>query len=106
MPVLLLLVFWCVCPPRLWADDQWLIRIGETWQYYKGLNEPSTPIGAWRAPEFDDGRWEESISGFSLNVTDYNPEPGRLFDYGFGYHTVYFRKAFNVEHPESLAELT
>ncbi len=104
MPALLLLVIWCFCAPPLRADDQWLIRIGETWQYYKGANEPSTPIGAWRAPEFDDGRWEESISGFG--TATYNTEPGYLWDYGFNYRTLYFRRTFHVTDPASLAELT
>jgi hypothetical protein len=106
MPVWLLLVICCACAPRLRADDQLLIRIGEVWQYLKGFQEPSDPLGSWRLQEFDDGRWAESISGFSLNFSDYNPEPGHLFDYGFGYRTVYFRKTFHVEKPESLAELT
>jgi hypothetical protein len=103
MPVLVLLVIWCVLGPRLEADDQRLIRPGQIWQYLKGFNEPSEPMGAWRLPGFDDGRWEESISGFS--TTAYNPEPGYLWDYGSGYRTLYFRKTFQVREPESLAEL-
>src|SRR5436189_4103409 len=103
MPMLLLLLICCVIGRHLEADDQRLIRPEEIWQYCKGLYEPSQPIGAWRLSEFDDGRWEESISGFS--TTAYNPEPGYLWDYGFGYRTLYFRKTFQVREPESLAEL-
>src|SRR5580765_3003264 len=105
MPRLLVLVFWCLIASFCRADDQRLIRPGAVWTFLKGYVEPSDPIGSWIFPEFNDQNWARSISGFSTAA--YNPEPGYAYvwDYGLGYRTIYFRKTFNVQDPQSLAEL-
>ena len=57
----------------MWArgDDISLVRVGEAWHYYRGTNEPSSPVTAWRQlVGFDDSSWPEGESAFS--TTDYS----------------------------------
>src|SRR5664279_1500262 len=55
-----------------WArgDGISLVRVGESWRYFRGTNEPSSPVTAWRELAFDDSNWQEGESAFS--TTDYS----------------------------------
>ena len=48
------------------ADEVALIRIGDSWRYFKGTMEASSPASAWREIGFDDSSWFSSPSGFSV----------------------------------------
>jgi len=50
------------------GDEISLVRVGEVWQYYRGTNEPSSPVTAWRMLGFDDSSWPEGQSGFSTTT--------------------------------------
>ncbi|HTG43279.1 MAG TPA: metallophosphoesterase family protein, partial [Verrucomicrobiae bacterium] len=107
MPAAVLLTVFFLFAASARADDLHLIRVGDFWRYFKGVNEPGSPLGAWRLPEFDDRNWPLGLSGFStLTYTSANtPEATALQDFGLGYNTVYFRKDFIVAQPASLAAL-
>src|SRR5256885_15474747 len=51
---------------RVLADDPALIRIGETWRYFKGDSKASAPAADWRRLEFDDATWRSGPSGLAL----------------------------------------
>src|SRR5205814_3155687 len=77
----------------LLADEFSLIRVGQTWSYFKGQSEPSTPAEAWRGLGFDDSHWLKGISGFSYGYAPYD-EATVLADMPGNYSAVYFRKKF------------
>ena len=47
------------------GDEISLVRVGDVWNYYCGINAPSSPIGAWQQDAFDDSFWLQDQSGFS-----------------------------------------
>jgi hypothetical protein len=80
----------------VWAQEAALVRVGETWRYFKGTQEPSSPTLAWRQLAFDDRAWATGISGFSYGYGEEYDEPTRLLDFGTTYLTVYARKSFTL----------
>ncbi len=82
---------------RIWpiaaADDIGLVRVGESWRYFKGAAEPAAGTTAWTGLTFDDGTWLTGTSGFG------GTEATALSDYRGGYDAIYLRKAFEVSDP-------
>ena len=83
------------------GDDISLIRVGETWRYYRGTNEPSTPATAWRTLGFDDSSWRQGPSGFSTTTysateeaTLWNHSPPEPLSRSF-----YLRRKFTLADP-------
>ena len=85
------------------GDDIGLIRVGENWRFYKGLQEPSLAPGAWTAIDFDDSAWLHAFGGVSTPAT--YGENTFINDYGQGYTTLYFRKSFTLPEERSIGEL-
>lgn len=75
------------------AQEPALIRVGETWHYFKGTNEPSTPMAAWRQTNFNDSNWSVGRSGFSYNTAGLH-EATVIADSPVSYLSIYFRKTF------------
>ncbi len=93
---LLLLAFFL---QSLCAADIGLIRIGDSWRYFKGVAEPA-PSNLWTTLDFDDQAWPASRSGFAA-YSELTVFP----DYGTAYRTLYFRKPFVVTDTNNIADL-
>ena len=98
-----LLILAVACSLR--GDDLALVSVGDSWRYWKGTNEPSSPASAWREIGFNDSGWLSGRSGFSLYNWGYYeatliPGPATNF------LTLYFRKAFTVADPSAIQWLT
>jgi hypothetical protein len=93
------------CLPMQWAPGaDVLIEVGETWKYFKGTSEASTPVDAWRQIDFDDtvAGWLEGPTGIGYGDND---DATVLDDMLDGYETVFCRKAFNVANPAAFTNL-
>ncbi|HYV26974.1 MAG TPA: metallophosphoesterase [Candidatus Eisenbacteria bacterium] len=91
------------------ADEVALIRIGDSWRYFKGTMEASSPASAWREIGFDDSTWLSGPSGFSVGFgscseVSFN-EATLLCDLPGRYASVFFRKRFTVSDPATIAWL-
>ena len=74
-----------------------LIPEGASWKYFEGRSEPSDGI-EWTRAEFDDSSWKEGPSGFGYDDDD---DRTVLTDMRGNYSTLYLRKSFEIEAPES-----
>ena len=74
------------------------------WKYFKGTQEPSVPMSAWRAPDFDDSAWDSGPAPIGWGEPD--PFLGTTLD-GMAntYTTFYMRKTFTVADPTAYADL-
>ena len=52
------------------GDEISLVRVGDVWNYYCGINAPSSPIGVWQQDAFDDSFWLHGPTGFSTVNSD------------------------------------
>lgn len=92
-------LFLVLLPLAASADDIGLIRVGQTWKYWKGVSEPLGNALDWTQSAYNDSVWPSSISGFStLSGSAY--EATLLSDFGSTYQTLYFRKTFAVNNLE------
>ena len=80
-----------------------LILDASTWKYFKGTEEPSNPVSAWRELSFDDSNWMEGQApigyGEDFMIT-------QLDDMRYNYSTVYLRKEFEIADLDSIGSLT
>lgn len=83
------------------ADEVALVRVSETWHYFKGTNEPSTPMAAWRQINFDDSDWSVGRSGFSCNTAGIH-EATVVADSPVNYLSIYLRKTFTVADSDAV----
>jgi hypothetical protein len=86
------------------GDEISLVRVGDTWRYYRGTNEPSAPVTAWRDPAFDDSSWLAGPSGFS--TTGYSPTAEATYwnqlPPATVAHSFYLRCKFEVVDPQAV----
>ncbi|UCE58165.1 MAG: metallophosphoesterase [Phycisphaerales bacterium] len=98
------------------ADDLPIVE-GDTWSYFKGTAEPTTPIGdlLWAQIGFDDSSWDTGPSGFGYSDSDDNtlltdmegpPSGSGTPLNGTGYLSVYIRRVFNIDNPGTVTSLT
>jgi len=79
------------------ADEVALVRVGETWRFFKGVTEASAPATAWRQLGFEDSQWLEGRAGFTSS--NYGYEATDLPDMPSKYLSVYLRKRFVLADP-------
>ena len=81
------------------------IILGDSWSYFKGQAEPTTPIGdlAWAQVGFDDSAWLSGPSGFGYG--DISAPNTLLPDMQNSYFSVYFRREFNIVNPAQVDSL-
>jgi hypothetical protein len=86
------------------GDDISLVRVGEAWRHYRGTDEPSAPVTAWRTLGFDDSSWPEGTSAFSTTAysataeaTLWNQLPPSPLCRSF-----YIRRKFTVADPQAV----
>ena len=73
------------------------------WKYFKGNNgEPSTPIDAWRNPNFNDGSWP--VGRTSIGYGD-NDDNTLINDMQNNYSSIYLRHRFNVPDLDEIGTL-
>jgi hypothetical protein len=95
-----------------------LVQLGDSWRYFKGTEEPSDPITAWRVADFND-RGDTWFPGCTDSATtasgfDYGTGIGygdgddceELVDMQGSYSSIYMRRAFSVANPEAISQLT
>ena len=80
-----------------------IIDEGDTWQFFRGREDPAGAGLAWAGLGYDDGDWETGQSGFGYGDGD---DDTVLNDMRNNYTTVFIRKTFQVEDPDALAGLT
>ncbi|HUS37041.1 MAG TPA: lamin tail domain-containing protein, partial [Verrucomicrobiae bacterium] len=77
---------------------------GPTFKYFKGTQEPSSPVDAWRSIDFvESGEW---LPG-SMPI-GYDPALAAsttLTDWNGSYTTFYIRKTFQIDNPQAIASL-
>ena len=90
---------------RASAGTQSIFDAGGYWRFFKGTEEPSVDQIAWRQPDFDDTTWEGGSTpiGRASHVT---PVSTRLDDLRRNYSTVYLRKTFVIDDPNTVEGLT
>ena len=85
-------------------EDEILINIGEEWEYFKGTVAPPSD---WREIDFDASRWERGPTGIGYGDDDDATvlEDMRMSDDNPGYLSVFMRKRFTVQDPESMNQI-
>jgi hypothetical protein len=98
------IVFVLVFITQALGDEISLVRVGEPWRYYRGTNEPSSPVTAWRQLDFEDSSWQEGESAFSTTAysdtaeaTLWNQLPPSPLSRSF-----YLRRKFTVADPQAV----
>lgn len=73
-----------------------LVQSNSAWLFFKGTNEASNPIDAWRQPVFDDSSWSNALAPFFFGDPYNTPgNPGtQLTDMQGGYTSIYLRRKF------------
>ena len=74
------------------AEEISLIRVGDSWRYFIGVQEASAPTSAWRQIGFDDSAWAQNISGFSSSGDE-----ATYVSYFPVHPSVFFRRQFILE---------
>ncbi|YCM44387.1 lamin tail domain-containing protein [Verrucomicrobiaceae bacterium 227] len=64
------------------------------WLYYKGTQEASTPVGAWRLAGFDSSAWSTATTPIGYGDGD---DATLLTDMQGNYSTLYLRNQFSLE---------
>ncbi len=78
------------------------IEVGDTWRYFKGTEEASDPITAWRQVGFDDASWLAGPTGIGYGDGD---DATVLADMRYNYASVYLRRSFTVADPSVVRSL-
>jgi len=80
------------------GNEDVYISDASTWKYFRGTEEPSNPMSAWRQPEFDDSTWQNGQAPIGYGENFMNTT---LNDMRYNYTTIYLRKTFTVDDPAS-----
>jgi hypothetical protein len=83
-------------------QDTPLIEVGATWRYFKGTQEASSPVTAWRSVGFADGAWLSGPTGIGYGDGD---DATNLTDMQDGYLSIFCRKTFAVANPSAIDNL-
>jgi hypothetical protein len=83
------------------AEDNALIRIGDTWRYLKTASGDSPPRANWHTRDFNEAQWRNAPSGYRLP----EDEPGHERPANPAPFHMYLRKAFQVENARSIHAL-
>ncbi len=78
-------------PPT--SEETILLDQNDIWKYFKGTQEPSTPISAWRQIGFNDQNWASGPTSIGFGDNDDNTV---LSDMRNNYRTVYLRNTFEI----------
>lgn len=97
------LVYWLVSLLNCGADDASLIRVGDIWQYFYGVTEPTLLPQAWTRTGFVAGPgWQSGPSGFGGTYGSRSGEATTIVNRDYNFVSVYFRREFVVNDPASV----
>jgi len=83
-----------------------LVLIGQEspeWKYFKGTEEPSNPVDAWRDLNFNDGSWPTGRTSIGYGDNDDNTILGDMQN---NYTSLYLRHKFDVSNIDEFETLT
>ncbi|MBI4601728.1 MAG: lamin tail domain-containing protein [Planctomycetes bacterium] len=83
-------------------QDTVIVNVGETWRYFKGTEEASSPVTAWRGLGFSDSSWLSGPTGIGYDDGD---DATVLADMRNGYMSIFCRKAFTVADVSQIESL-
>ncbi|MBN2508110.1 MAG: metallophosphoesterase [Verrucomicrobia bacterium] len=85
-----------------------LVPTNAAWRAFKGTEEASAPLNAWRETEYDDAHWATvSTPVFYGDPYDYLENPGTLLpDMEGGYACVFLRKSFTLDRAAYVTNMT
>ena len=85
-------------------QDTTIIDSGVTWRYFKGTQEPSSPVTAWRQIGFDDtvAGWLGGATGIGYGDGD---DATVITDMQNSYVTIFCRKSFTVSDVSQINSL-
>ena len=88
------------------ADATVYIATGSTWKLFRGTQEASNPVGAWREPGFNDGAWLNAAAPigygdppFGTNLEDFSP------DMEGNYSSIFLRRTLEISDPSQVVAL-
>jgi len=84
------------------ANAEELIRVGDTWRYFKGT---SAPPSNWNTLDFDDSAWLQGPTGIGYNADKDVTYATNLTDMMNNYVSFYARRAFSVSDPALFSAL-
>ena len=92
------------CTISIIDPSQIMIDVGEDWQFFRGVVEPSAD---WASPDFDDGDWEVGATGIGYGDGDDATILDDMRQAGAnpGYLAVFTRKNFRISDPGSIESL-
>ncbi|RME94878.1 MAG: hypothetical protein D6766_04745, partial [Verrucomicrobia bacterium] len=88
---------------RTHAEPVVLVQTNALWRYFKGTQEASDPIDAWRQPGFDDSAWAQGRATFTYGPDGFQGTV--LSDMRNHYRTVFLRTRFEVASPADVENL-
>ncbi|MEM7260626.1 MAG: lamin tail domain-containing protein [Planctomycetota bacterium] len=92
-------------------QDSVILDHGAEWRYFRGTQEASDPVDAWRMADFNDSEWLSGPSPLGMNESRADPpiateiEGMRQTDEQEGFTSLFIRTTFNIENEEDLDKL-
>lgn len=84
------------------VEDEVFVEVGDTWRWFKGTQEPSSPTSAWRQQGYDDSGW---LSGATSIGYGDGPYATTITDMRNSYMSIFCRKTFNVSSIDDIDQL-
>ncbi len=81
------------------------VPYSSSWNYFKGTQEASTPVSAWRTLDFDDASWLNGQAPFGYDANDPIDFGTEITDMRGEYSTLFLRRSFTVADPASVQTL-
>jgi hypothetical protein len=85
------------------AQPQVLVQTNASWRYFKGTQEASDPVDAWRGTGFNDSSWPEGQATFNYGPDGFIGTV--LHDMRNNYRTVFLRTTFFLASPADVDAL-
>ena len=82
--------------------DKVFIEVGDSWKYFKGTREASSPVTAWRQRGFNDASWPSGRTGIGYGDDD---DATQINDMRNNYVTIFCRKKFIVTNRNAIEKL-
>jgi hypothetical protein len=86
------------------AEADVLLSSNSVWRFFRGIQEPSAVLGAWRTNTFDDSTWEVGQAPFYFG---HSPASGtQMTDMRSNYTCVFLRSTFVLSNKAAVIGLT
>ncbi len=91
--------------PAARGEETYYVSRGADWSYFKGTQEASNPIDAWRMPAFEASSWLHGPAPIGYGEPVFDTAGTRLADMLNNYTTVFLRRTFQVGDAAAVAAL-